>query len=306
MSRRKNAAVIVVYQTVPGLFEALKEALPDADIRNASLETSEITGDASEHLRRKVTASELSVMQEADILVLYSFTLMQVTQDLPKLKWAQLCDTGPGHILRTLRKDKPAPSYVMTRNVSKGIGRLMAEHVIGQVICHERSWHLLRENQLRRKYEQRNKFTLYRSLSQITVGFLGLGPMALEMAASLKHFGSRVHGFSKRPKGPAERSPLIDKFWHGDQLPSLLGEIDYIVAVLPSTPETKGLLGKDVLKHAKRSPVLINVGRGDLISEGDLLKALDVGWISHAMLDVFEKEPLPGESALWEHPKREL
>lgn len=302
MSRRKDDAVIVVYPVVPGLFEALKEALPDADIRNALRETSEIT-DANEELIRKITASELSVMQEADILVLFSHTLLQVIHDLPKLKWVQIIDTGPDHIRSNLRKDKPTPSYVITRNISKKIGRLMTEHVIGQVICHERSWHLLRENQLQRKYNQGKEFALYRNLSELTVGLLGLGPMALEMAASFKHFGSRVHGFSKRPKGPTDRSPLVDKFWHGDQLPSLLGEIDYIVAVLPSTPETKGLLGKDILKHAKKSPVLINVGRGDLISEGDLIKALDVGWISYAILDVFEKEPLPVESALWTHPK---
>ncbi|XP_068212014.1 glyoxylate/hydroxypyruvate reductase A-like isoform X1 [Palaemon carinicauda] len=302
MSRREDD-VIVVFQPTPGIFEALKEAYPNADIRNASLDSSEMRENASKRLFAKITPSELAVMKEADILVLSCHTLVQAMYDLPKLKWVQLLDTGLDTITYNMQKDKPRPSYVITRNIAKDIGLIMAEYVVGQVICHERSWYSSMQNQLQKTYDRGNKFALYRSLSQITIGLLGLGPMALEMAAALKHFGSRVHGFSRRAKGPNERSSLVDEFWHGDQLPSFLAECDYIVAVLPSTPETKGLLSGDVLKHAKRSPVFMNVGRGDLLSEEDILKALDAGWISQAILDVFEREPLPVDSALWTHPK---
>ncbi|XP_068212064.1 glyoxylate/hydroxypyruvate reductase A-like isoform X2 [Palaemon carinicauda] len=242
-------------------------------------------------------------MQEADILVLNPHTLIQVMYDLPKVKWVQLTSTGAEQLLRERREDKPLPSYVVTRNISKHIGLIMAEYVVGQVICHERLWYSTMENQKHKMYDRSNKFTLYRSLSQITVGIMGVAAMGLEIARALKHFECRVHGYSKRPKEASERSPFMDDYWHGDQLPDFLSTCDYIVCVLPSTPETRGLLGKDILKHTRKSPVLINIGRGDLVSESDILKALDAGWISTAILDVFEKEPLSVESALWAHPK---
>jgi phosphoglycerate dehydrogenase-like enzyme len=79
---------------------------------------------------------------------------------------------------------------------------------------------------------------------------------------------------------------------------------DYIVSVLPSTPETRGLLNNDAFLPASKHrggkcPVFLNVGRGDVINEESLLNALDNRWISAAILDVFAVEPLPVESALW-------
>jgi len=86
---------------------------------------------------------------------------------------------------------------------------------------------------------------------------------------------------------------------------AVLAESDYVVSVLPSTAETRGLLGGEALAACsrERGAVLINVGRGDLLSEADLLHALDQGWIRQAILDVTPVEPLPGESELWSHPQ---
>lgn len=84
----------------------------------------------------------------------------------------------------------------------------------------------------------------------------------------------------------------------------MLSSVDYIVNVLPHTSETAGMLSGDVLKIcAEKRPVFINVGRGSIIDEASLLQALEKGWISAAILDVFPVEPLPTSSALWDHPK---
>ena len=77
----------------------------------------------------------------------------------------------------------------------------------------------------------------------------------------------------------------------------------YIVNTLPSTPLTKYMLSSDVLAYCLHSPVFINIGRGDIISEEQLLSSLSSDHLSRAVLDVFEVEPLPSTSHLWTHPK---
>lgn len=90
---------------------------------------------------------------------------------------------------------------------------------------------------------------------------------------------------------------------HSD-LPDLLQNCDYIINVLPSTPDTIGLLNEDMLKQcAQKQPVFINIGRGTVIKEKDLINALSRGWLSAAILDVFETEPLPPSSVLWTMPQ---
>ena len=89
-----------------------------------------------------------------------------------------------------------------------------------------------------------------------------------------------------------------------EDLGNFLSQCDYVVSVLPSTPQTRGLLAGDALSPcAARRPVLINVGRGDLIPDEAIVHALDQNWISHYVGDVFVPEPLPTSSPLWSHPK---
>jgi glyoxylate/hydroxypyruvate reductase A len=87
-----------------------------------------------------------------------------------------------------------------------------------------------------------------------------------------------------------------------DQLPEILAEADYVISILPSTPETIGLFAQQRFIEMKQSAVLINVGRGDLVNEADLVQALDNAELSHAILDVMQVEPLPNSSPMWQHP----
>lgn len=89
-----------------------------------------------------------------------------------------------------------------------------------------------------------------------------------------------------------------------EELPKFLRACDYVVNILPSTEQTKGLLNGEVLKNCEeKKAVFINVGRGNIIRETDLVRALKKGWISGAILDVFEEEPLPQTSELWALPQ---
>lgn len=103
---------------------------------------------------------------------------------------------------------------------------------------------------------------------------------------------------------PATKFSYVDESFAVENLHECLQKCDYLCNILPSTPSTVGLLSGNVLQSCKeKQTVLINVGRGDVVSEESLLKALDHKWIGGAILDVFEKEPLPKDSALWTHPQ---
>ena len=98
-----------------------------------------------------------------------------------------------------------------------------------------------------------------------------------------------------------EKKEYIDEYFTQDKLPSYLKQSDYVCNVLPSTPGTRNLLTREILKHCN-DVVFINVGRGDVIKEELILEALEKKWFRAAILDVFEVEPLPKESQLWSHP----
>merc|ERR1739845_331619 len=100
--------------------------------------------------------------------------------------------------------------------------------------------------------------------------------------------------------GFASRVRSVDGFDEvSTDVASVLGQADVVVSVLPSTPKTRGLLDNGVLKACGNDTLLINVGRGDLVSEDSIIEALDKGWIRRAVLDVFPVEPLPLTSPLW-------
>ncbi|XP_071536810.1 uncharacterized protein [Panulirus ornatus] len=143
----------------------------------------------------------------------------------------------------------------------------------------------------------------YRSLRDLTVGVLGLGNIGKEVARSLKAFNCTVHAYARSLPPVDKRTNNVDKYWCTGELQMFLKQCDYLVNIMPSTDKTRGMLGGETLKDAKKNAVLINIGRGDVIREADLIKALDSGWISAAIIDVFTEEPLAKENPLWKHPK---
>lgn len=149
-----------------------------------------------------------------------------------------------------------------------------------------------------RQVEGRWKPVAPRSSADATVGVLGLGHIGARVARSFALLDFGVHGWSRSRKS-------VDGVacHHGmGALAEVLGASDFLIAVLPSTPDTRGLM--DAVRFAQMKPrsTLINVGRGDLVDEADLIAALDSGHLAGAVLDVFRSEPLPPESPLWLQP----
>lgn len=127
---------------------------------------------------------------------------------------------------------------------------------------------------------------------------LGMGHIGGTTADLMQHLGFDVTGWSRSPKQREGITCL-----HGPQaLQEALKTADFVCAILPSTPLTRGLLDAAMLAQFKPGAVLINAGRGDLIDEAALMSALDQGRPGHAVLDVVSEEPLPQGNPLWRHP----
>ena len=97
-------------------------------------------------------------------------------------------------------------------------------------------------------------------------------------------------------------APELDERVPADALPGILGRADYVVASLPLTARTRGSVNEAAFRAMKGSAIFVNVGRGKTVDEGALVRALQEGWIGAAALDVFETEPLPATSPLWDMP----
>ncbi len=129
-----------------------------------------------------------------------------------------------------------------------------------------------------------------------TIGIIGVGAIGQETAKIAKAFGMKVLGVrhSGRP------TAYVDNMYKPEQLDHVLAESDIIVITLPLTEETRHMFAKKQFEQMKDSALLINIGRGAIVQEEDLIKALQANEIAGAGLDVFAKEPLPEDSPLWE------
>jgi phosphoglycerate dehydrogenase-like enzyme len=147
--------------------------------------------------------------------------------------------------------------------------------------------------QRERKWEPR----IIGDLQGRVLGVVGLGPIGREVARLGAALGMRVVGLRRTPCGdePCETWPM-------ERLHDLLAGADAVVLALPLTADTRHLIGTDALARLKPDAVIVNVGRGELIDEAALIEALVARRIGGAALDVFETEPLPSDSPLWDLP----
>lgn len=162
----------------------------------------------------------------------------------------------------------------------------------------------MREDQAGNAWLRHKEVASYRTLSSLSIGIVGLGDIGLEIARICKALGMATKGVTRTARPPEERKDFVDEYFTMAELPTLLRSSDYVCNVLPSTASTRGLLSGEMLRacsrdHGGKGAVFVNVGRGDVLSECSLIRALKSGWISGAILDVFETEPLPAGSELW-------
>jgi phosphoglycerate dehydrogenase-like enzyme len=153
---------------------------------------------------------------------------------------------------------------------------------------------------MRRQAERRwDRSIEAREISGTTCGIIGMGAIGGETARRARALGMRVLA-TRRSITARGEDDLAHELLPPSDLGYLLRESDWVVIAAPLTPETRGLIGAEELRQMKPSAVLVNVGRGPIVDEQALIAALRDGVIAGAGLDVFDQEPLPADSPLWD------
>src|SRR5207249_8719727 len=123
------------------------------------------------------------------------------------------------------------------------------------------------------------------------IGLLGVGSIGAALARTAKHFEMRVKGYTRASEG----CPDVDAYFHGGDRARFAADLDYLVAVVPNTADTRRLVDAALLRALPARAVFVNPGRGSVVDEGALAEALQQGRLDGAVLDVFDEEPLPAE-----------
>ena len=215
--------------------------------------------------------------------------IVPILECAKRLQWVQSTFAGVEALLEPGKRT----DYILT-GVKAVFGPLMSEYVFAYILALERNVLKVYENQQRKTWQN----IQYKSLRGRLLGICGLGSIGRYIAQTAKHFGMKVWGY----KRSYEKVPGIDRIFTKLDFKEFLSNPDYIVIILPITPDTLHLIDYDTIKVMKSSAVLINVGRGSVVSESALVRALEEKLIRGAVLDVFEEEPLPEESRLWVLP----
>jgi glyoxylate/hydroxypyruvate reductase A len=214
----------------------------------------------------------------------------------PNLRAVFSLGAGVDHLLH----DPTLPPVPIVRIVDPDLTSRMVEYVLLHVLMVHRRQRLYDAQQRARIWCDHDQ----RPASDITVGVMGLGRLGSAAASALARIGFRVMGWSRTPKSIAG----VDCHNGASGLDTFLARSEILVVLLPLTPATEGLLDLALLRKLRRDgPLggahLINVGRGRLQIDADILTALDEGSLTGATLDVFPEEPLPAASPLWAHPR---
>jgi glyoxylate/hydroxypyruvate reductase A len=192
--------------------------------------------------------------------------------------------------LPTLPGDVP-----LVRVEDAGMAEQMAEYAMHAVLRAYREFDRYAEAQRAARWQRRPRLPK----SSFGVGILGLGTLGRAVAQALLSIGFPVAGWSREPR----RVEGVASYAGPGGLPALLAGSHVLICLLPSTPATRGILHRETLRALPAGAYVVNVARGDLVVDADLVALLDEGHLSGAMLDVFREEPLPPDHPFWHHAR---
>ncbi len=222
-----------------------------------------------------------------------------------RLRWVQSPTASLEHYIFPALA---AHSCVLT-NMRGLFSDVIADHVMGYLLCFARNLHVYIRQQMEGRYEPAGGESAralfvhgagvvneidrrHLHMADQTMGVIGLGAIGSEIRRRGEAFGMRVIAVD----------PVNPEAWPMERLDELLGESDFVVIAAPHTPKSEGMFRAARFARMKRSAYLINIGRGAIVALGDLVEALRAGVIAGAALDVYEQEPLPPGHALWKLP----
>ena len=210
-----------------------------------------------------------------------------------RLRLLQVTSAGVDRLLSTELSNSKAALCT-----ASGIhGETIAEHVLMMMLAMARQLPTYVHAQKAHVWKAVELNLLYGKV----FGIVGFGSIGEQLGVRAKAFGMRVIGIRRR-KTDIVDPHMADEIWGEEDLDRLLSIADHLVIAVPLTPATRGLMSDDKFNLMKQSAIIYNIARGPVIDQGALIKALTTGSIAGAGLDVFEVEPLPEDSRLWDMP----
>lgn len=269
----KNRKLIVAQDINPSDYDIIKGLIPNWDI---------ITG--------KDPSIWESHLKDAEIIAGWTKKMAEsFHNEESQLQWIQTWSAGVNSL--PLKQLESKQIHVTSAN---GVHAFpISETIFALMLGLTRKLHAYVRNQQTKKWHHSN---LKLEIHHKTIGIIGVGAIGKETAKIAKAFGMTVLGVRNSSKS----EEFVDEMYTAEQLHTVLPRCDYVVVTLPLTPKTNKMFGIEQFKLMKNTSFFINIGRGQIVVEQDLIDALQSEQIAGAGLDVFEKEPLSEDSPLWE------
>jgi phosphoglycerate dehydrogenase-like enzyme len=245
-----------------------------------------------------------------DVEILYTIAHYPEPEQAPRLRWVQLHFAGMD---RALQKRILRSEDIIVTSASGIHARQMANYCLMMMMAFNfRLPTMLQQQNDDVWMDKPHDFYLPDDMHRQTLGIVGYGTIGRELARIAQALGMRVLASKRDVRKPQENEndytptgtgdpdgEIPDRLYPSEALATMVAECDYVVLTIPLTPQTHHLVNAEILEAMKPSAVLVNVARGSVVDEKALITALSSGQIAGAALDVFEEEPLPQTSPLW-------
>jgi phosphoglycerate dehydrogenase-like enzyme len=232
-----------------------------------------------------------AILADTEVLLTNPIVPDNIVERAPQLKWLQLTSAGVDRLL-----DAPVVRSEVKVTTASGIHAVpISEYVVGAILAFAKGFpraQIAKADRAWRPYWPQE-------VEEKTVGILGMGAIGSRVAMLCRALGMRVLAMRRSVQGRSTGDGDVDEMLGPEELPYVLEQSDYVVVAVPLTADTRGMIGESELHRMKNDAVIINIARGAVIDEAALVRALREGWIAGAALDVFQQEPLSGESDLW-------
>ncbi len=213
----------------------------------------------------------------------------------PNLRWYQQWGAGADWLMR--HPEIAERDFVIT-NASGVHAIQISEHILAFLLAFARRLPDAVRAQSARHWQKHGHADVF-ELAGKTLLLIGVGAIGARTACVAAALGMRVLGIRRSSGGDV---PCVEQICGPECLHDFLPQADFVALTIPLTPETRKLIGERELRLMKPTSTIVNIGRGGTIDEAALIRALREGWIAGAALDVFEHEPLPADSPLWDMP----
>lgn len=265
--------LLLVEATTPEQKQAIKQAAPDYEILSFK------------------EGHSLETLSSSKIEIIYGWdsTLTNLIKQTNQVKWIQTASAGIDYLPVSLLEEQ----RVRVTNVSGIHSVAIAESVFGMILYKTRGLLFSVNHQKKKEWGTLTRLT---ELKGQTMLIAGVGHIGKEVARLAKAFGMQTIGINRS----GGKLPNIDELYTQNEYATQVSKADVIVNILPHTEKTDHVYDRAFFKKMKKEALFINVGRGASVNTNDLIKALQAGEFAYAGLDVFEEEPLPATSPLWE------